>query len=601
MLRRPLVALALVGALTPVVALPRAGAQDAPCNAGDERRFTGTAGAAEVKTYEAIPFEVGAGVTRIEVTYDWEEVPLPAGGIPIEGAPEESTFDLGLWDPDGLGDPEGFRGWSGSRGGRVSRGQEPVFVQQDTAARGYVPAPIDAGSWTVDLGIAALSPGGATWTVTVACTAPDVGEPFEPAPVDAGHVADDRAGWYHGDFHMHGFHSNPNGPEHQEVVDRAVAAGLDMVILTEYVTGQHWDELGPIQEANPDVLIWPGREIITYFGHAMAIGETPSVLDYRHGAAGVSLAEIQAATVADGALFGVNHPTTFPEAEFGNFCRGCEFTLGDVIDWDLVTTYEVVNNIADLPFTQTAVDAWEQLLLEGHRLTAVSGSDSKGREAADDSGYGSSATAIYASELSRAGIGAALRAGRAYVRVRGVAASPEVEVAATAADGSTAMVGDTLVADVADLEVTVRGGLGHTLELSCDGEPTGQPVTIDDDPFTFTAELTRVAGSGPLGTFCRIDTRDATGFSTIGNPVFLADRMPAPPPTEGAPGADDGAGDGDDDAGAAESEGGPGAALGGVAVAATLLALAATRVATARRRTDRSARADRPSRPGRGA
>ena len=50
---------------------------------------------------------------------------------------------------------DGFRGWSGSRGGRVSTGQEPVFVQPDTAARGYVPGPIDTGTWNVDLGLAA--------------------------------------------------------------------------------------------------------------------------------------------------------------------------------------------------------------------------------------------------------------------------------------------------------------------------------------------------------------------------------------------------------------------------------------------------------------
>jgi hypothetical protein len=274
--------------------------------------FADTAGAANVKTYRDLALDVAGGTTRVEVTYDWVERPLAPGATPIAGAPDESTFDLGLWDPRGLGTADGFRGWSGSRAGRVATGQEPVFVQPDVAARGYVPAPIGPGTWYVDLGIAALSPGGADWTVTVTCTDPVVGPAFEPAPVDPDHVASAESGWYHADFHMHGFHSNPNGPSHQALVDEAVAAGLDIVFLTEYVTGQHWAELGPVQDANPEVLLWPGREIITYFGHAMALGETPSVLDYRHGADGVSLADIQAATVADGALFQVNHPTTFP-------------------------------------------------------------------------------------------------------------------------------------------------------------------------------------------------------------------------------------------------------------------------------------------------
>jgi hypothetical protein len=548
MLRSALV----VGALLAGLGATPAGDPPPACDPGGPPvTFDGTAGAADVKTYRDLAFGVGEGATRVEVTYDWAERPLAPGGTPIAGAPDESTFDLGLWDERGLGTAAGFRGWSGSRGGRVATGQEPVFVQPDVAARGYVPGPIGAGTWFVDLGIAALSPGGADWTVTVTCSDPEVGPAFEPAPVDADHVAATEPGWYHGDLHMHGYHSNPDGPAHQTLVDEAVAAGLDIVFLTEYVTGQHWNELGPVQEANPDVLIWPGREIITYFGHAMALGETPSVLDYRHGADGVSLADIQAATVADGALFQVNHPTTFPEAEFGNVCRGCEFTLDEVIDWELVTTYEVLNVTVDSPFVQTALDEWEGLLLAGHRLTAVSGSDSKGQEESPEErarvGYGSSATAIYAEALSRPAVADALRAGHAYIRTRGVDGSPEVEVAITAPDGTRGMVGDTVVADEATLEVTVRGGAGQQLVLSRDGEPFGDPVPIDAEPFTYTAPVLRDDASGPLGTFFRVDTRDTRTYTTIGNPVFLADRasQPAPPTGGDGDGDRDGNSDGD--------------------------------------------------------
>ena len=34
-------------------------------------------------------------------------------------------------------------------------------------------------------------------------------------------------------------------------------------MVTEYVTGRHWDTLGAVQRANPDLVIWPGREVIT--------------------------------------------------------------------------------------------------------------------------------------------------------------------------------------------------------------------------------------------------------------------------------------------------------------------------------------------------
>jgi hypothetical protein len=521
---RSVVALVALGAAAIGSAATSTAAQTAPsCAPGDPPvELSGLAAATAAKTYLDLPFEVADGTTRIEMTYDWTD--------------PDSVLDLGLWDPDGVGPADGFRGWSGSRGGRVTDGQAPVFVQPDEAARGYVPGPIEPGTWNVDLGLAALGPEGTEWTVTVVCTDPAVGPDFDARPVDPDHVANSEPGVYYGDFHMHGYHSNANAPTWDEVVSRAEGEGLDIVFATDYVTGQHWDELGPVQEAHPDVLVWPGREIITYFGHANALGETPSVLDFRHGAPGVSLADIQRATVEDGALFQVNHPTIFPEAQFGSLCRGCEFTLDDVIDWDLVTTYEVLNSYIDAalgsttenPFVQTAIDEWEALLLAGHRLTAVSGTDSKGVEPdeanREHAGYGSSATAVFADELSRAAITDALQHGRAYIRTRGADEGPEVDVVATTPDGDSGGLGDALGGDSVSVLVTVTGGVGHTIELTVDGERVGAPVAVDADPFSTTFAVDRLPTSGPLGTFVRVDTRDPVGIrSTIGNPIFLVD------------------------------------------------------------------------------
>jgi hypothetical protein len=192
-------------------------------------------------------------------------------------------------------------------------------------------------------------------------------------------------------------------------------------MVTEYVTGEHWRTLGAMQRANPDLLIWPGREIITYFGHASTHGETPSTIEYRHGFEDVRLGEVQRAAVADGALFQVNHPTSFPGLLFENFCRGCEFTLGDDIDCSQVDTIEILNGpvmatAADLgipvpglqienPFMRTAIRLWDERLAQGYRITGVSGSDSKGTEPDDAErarrGYGSSVTAVFADALSR--------------------------------------------------------------------------------------------------------------------------------------------------------------------------------------------------------
>lgn len=505
--------------------------------------MAGSVAPADAKTYRNLPFQVAPGTTRVEVGYRWgDNVPLP--GTPANVL-VQTVLDLGLWDQHGVGTPAGFRGWSGSRQGKTAQGQPPIWVQADTAERGYRPGPVQAGTWNVDLGIAAVAPQGATYVVTVRClVATDVGPDFAPDPVDEDHVAVDAAGqpraagWYHGDFHMHGHHSHPNAPDWDDFVGHARTAGLDFLPVTEYVTDQHQRELGLVQQDNPDLLIWPGREIITYYGHATVFGETPSVVDWRHGAPGVTLRDIQAKTVADGALFGIAHPTIFPTPLFASFCRGCEFTLGDDIDLATVATMEVLTGpilVDDKemggpgvgfkiqnPFVTTAIDYWERELLAGHKITAVSGSDDK-----LGPGLGSSATAVYADQLSRGALKAAVQAGHAYVRTRGVHASPTVEMTAVTRDGQQGIFGDTLHASSAKVTVRVTDASGQALLITRDGKPAGV-VSITSDDVTHTFRAVRTPTSGPLGTFWRVDTlAPATAssgpyLSTIGNPIFLA-------------------------------------------------------------------------------
>ncbi len=540
-------ALACAAALTLVpLPSPAQGGPPACAPGGPAVTYNGSVTTANAKTYMVRPFGVAPGTTRVEVTYGWADI----GGLPSTPL-TQTVFDLGLWDEDGYRAVDGFRGWSGSRAGRVTSGQEPVFVQQDVAARGYRPGVIEPGTWWVDIGVAAVAPLGATWHVEVTCSAPAVGPPFVADPVDPDHVAAAEPGWHHGDFHFHGFHSNPRAPSWEDTLAYARSVGLDIVAVTDYVTTQHWGELGPVQRANPDVLVVPSREVITYFGHATVFGETPGVVDYRHGFEDVSLRGIQEASVADGALFGVAHPTTFPGPIFASFCRGCAFELGNTIDWSKVTTIEVLTGpvlvgTSELglpavplhiqnPFTVPAINEWESLLKRGYRITAVSGSDSKGVEGEARRMWGTSATAVYTEGLSQAGLADALRAGHAYVRARGVHASPALELRAVTPDGQEGMFGDSLAADRADVTVTVTGGQGQVLAITRDGFLGALPVLITSDPFTHTFTATRAGGSGPLGTFWRVDTFDLQSLTTIGNPIFLTG--PAPAPEVAAPAA----------------------------------------------------------------
>jgi hypothetical protein len=502
-------------------------------------RFDGRVGAADAKTYRLQPFAVAPGTGRVELSYGWAE----AGVLP--GTPlTATTLDLGLWDARGYRSADGFRGWSGSRQGRIDLGQPPVYVEAAQAERGYVPGPIAPGVWHAEIGIAAVSPQGAEWELVVDCKSAG-GSAAADDPVDPAHVARAAAGWYHGDFHMHAYHSNANAPDWPEFIAQARAAQLDFLMVTEYVTGEHWRTLGAVQRAHPDLLIWPGREIITYFGHATTHGETPSTLEYRHGFEDVRLGGVQRDALANGALFQVNHPTSFPGLLFENFCRGCEFTLGDDIDWNGVDTIEILNGpvlatAGDIgipipglqienPFMRTAIRLWDERLAQGHRITGVSGSDSKGTEPDDAErarrGYGSSVTAVYAQELSRPALTAAIRAGHAYVRTRGVERSPALEFRARTADGREAIFGDTLTVppdEAVELDVQVHGGQGQRLYWYRNGALLeSQP--IDADPFIVRRSATRdLRTEGALGTMWRIETGDTASRTTLGNPIFLA-------------------------------------------------------------------------------
>ncbi len=487
----------------------------------------------QTKSYAYLPFTVPDGIQRIELQYSWTDLSaLPT--TPLNG----TTVDLGLWDQRGL--QRGFRGWGGSRQGRLDGDTGPVFIEANNADRGFEPGPIQAGVWNVELGLAATGDAGAEVSVEVRCleTASDsVRAPG--ALLDPDYVARNEAGWFAADFHIHGYHSNPHAPDYPAVAEQARDAGLDILMLTDYVTARHHRELMDTQIANPDLLLWPGREIITYFGHASLHGEVPGVPDYRHGYDGISLGMLQAQGKSAGALFQINHPTTFPPPLFSNLCRGCAFELDDAVDFSQVDLIEVVTGPpivsgAELglpipgeienPFIATAIDYWLTKLEAGYKVTAVSGSDSKGVDAPEDrasKGYGSSATMVYGAQLSRTAITSSLQAGMAYVRVRGVHDSPTVELTATAADGSRGTFGSTFQSESVTLNLRVQQAAGQILTFYNSRLPL-LSIPVPSDDFTLEQSFNRnPVTEGPLGTIWRFELRDTQSRTLISNPVFL--------------------------------------------------------------------------------
>jgi hypothetical protein len=117
----------------------------------------------------------------------------------------------------------------------------------------------------------------------------------------------------------------------------------------------------------------------------------------------------------------------------------------------------------------------------------------------------------------------AIRAGRAYVRARGVAHSPALDMQATSA-GELGTFGSTLALDrheTGQVVVTVREAEGQSLRIVRNGQDIATvPITSDD--FTHQFPAARVNDEGPLGTWFRVETFDARSRTTIGNPVFFS-------------------------------------------------------------------------------
>jgi hypothetical protein len=506
-------------------AAPAAAARDAVPTCGAQKiTLRGTATPDQVKTYHLEPFRVPAGTARIEVGYRWAPV-------------DQGVLDLGLWDATGTAGPKAFRFWSGSRQGRLDKHMPPVEVTPDRDERTVVERRIMPGTWHVEIGDADVR-APLDWQVEVRCPPGRQPAAHVPDPVDPTHVARPEPGWYAGDFHLHAYHSSPYGPTREEMVRDATAAGLDIIPVTEYVTPSHWDWLGATQRKHPDLLIWPGREVITYFGHMIVLGETPSVVEHRVGYRGIRLDDIQRKAEADGALVSIAHPTIFPPETFGSYCRGCYFQLWDQVDWSSTNLIEIVTSgsIADLdghrvpnPFVRTAIEKWESLLREGHRLTAVSGSDDKSGRS-----YGDTITMVHAKQLSRPAVDEALREGHAYVRGLGRSSPARMEMTAVTGDGATAQMGDALVASGAILQVTVERGNGLQLAIRRDGVDVRR-VAVTGRRFRFQMPIQRSGDSGPLGTFWGAEVLDTTTYPgtevpvLVANPVFLTDQpRPAP-------------------------------------------------------------------------
>jgi hypothetical protein len=480
------------------------------------RDATGTVTAAQQGSYLQIPFGVPPGTTAIRIRYCYD------------ASPSGTTLDMGVYEPLHQGDtipgPPERRGWSGSAVKDLAiseNGFSPANVYESArkayvhgyTTRAYQPGPLPPGTWTAELGIAALGGPSAGFEVKVeTSSSTDWSDHPYTKVAQSSAPASPNPGWYVGDVHAHG-EQEPGNALVKTSLDYAFkpisqgGAGLDWIGLVDHNNDISRGEIGKYEPSYPGKLIIPGTEVTTYHGHYNSIGSS-AFPDFRGGPvlvypwmnqiAPTTLPASQlGALQAGGGWTQVNHPTIFPSDIPINvrFCRGCPWDWTPAqTDYSKVDAIEVQTGPADIgatqnPFTPPAIALYEARLAAGDHIAAVASSDSHQADQTDvtTAPIGRGATVVYATELSKAAIVDGIRHDHTYAKPYG-SDGPDIRLTARSPGADDAILGDTISGPSLTLEVEVlRAGPGavrpgtYDVQLLRDGVVVEQATVTGDD------------------------------------------------------------------------------------------------------------------------
>ncbi|WP_370150899.1 CehA/McbA family metallohydrolase [Streptacidiphilus sp. EB129] len=387
-----------------------------------------------------LPVEIPAGVRQISVQYSYDRPTVPSG---VPG----NSCDIGVFDQRGtaLGG-KGFRGWSG--GFRTS-----FAISNSQATPGYLPGPVDPGTWHIVLGPYQVAPQGLNYQVQVTLTFGEPGPAFVPDYPPTRANGRGRA-WYRGDCHLHTVYSDGKRLP-VEVATGAREAGLDFMVSTDHNTSASHAVWG--QYAGEDLLIITGEEITTRNGHWLALGlPAGEWIDWRYRSRDDAYPRFVRQVHGSGGLVVPAHLYCAYVAcqwKFG-------FTDADATEvWTGPWTYD----------DEYAVGTWDQKLGEAVRtgtrwLPAMGNSDAH----SVPNVIGLPHNVVLADDLATHAVMEGIRSGRNWI-----AESSSVELTFTATgDGVQAGIGQTL---------TVPAYAPVDVRLDAAGVPNGTVRFITDE------------------------------------------------------------------------------------------------------------------------
>jgi hypothetical protein len=456
---------------------------------------------ANYEHYTEVPFDLPAGVKRLTIRFTYG------------GKEQRSVIDLGLRDP------ARFRGWSGGT-------RDHMTLAVEDATPGYLPGPLPAGRWNLILGAPNIREGArAPYEAQIFIEREPTVTEFADTPISA------KPGWYRGDLHMHSGDSDGKCKAQSgasvpcpvyRTVEAAAARGLDFIALSDHNTTAHFNELRELQGTFDRMLLVPGREITTFWGHSNVFGPT-DFLDFRMtGPTWDQARKWMDAVHREGGIVSINHAG----APSGEMCMGCGWRI-DGLPQGAVDSVEVVNGgtmretkSADNPLQGFAY--WTKLLNAGWHVTGIGGSDSHeaDRPANQAGAIGSPTTVVYMTELSVRGFLAGIRSGRVFVDVEGTR-DRFLDLSASAG-GQTAVMGQTLrprAGESVQFAVDLKGVPSGSVQLVIDGQAgTAYRAMFDAD---HPAAIAPWRGDGRTH-WIRAEIRDGQGrLLLIGNPIYV--------------------------------------------------------------------------------
>lgn len=461
-----------------------------------EAPYTILTGKVERKDYHRYiekAFTLPGGVKRLRVEFSYT------------GKGQRTAIDIGLMDP------ARFRGWSG--GARTG-----FTISAEDATPGYLPGPLPGGEWKLLLGIPNIRDNVVSeYEAHIYIETQTRVTSFSDKPICA------EAGWYRGDLHMHSGNSdgkcasqlgNEVGCPVYRLVGTAVAKGLDFIAVTDHNTTSQSDALRELQPAFDKLLLVPGREITTFYGHANIFGLT-DYIDFRMTDSSYAAAKNWMSAVNNsGGIISINHPG-LPS---GENCMGCGWQIKNIPD-KVITAVEVINGATMKYGIEGSIQGWDQwhtMLNSRQHVTAVGGSDDHHAE-----NIGIPTTVIYMKELSVQGLIDGIRSGRVYIDLEGNARS-FLDLWATDARNRTAYMGGTLRvgrSDTIGLTACVKGVAGGKAEFVIDGKldtALGRAIVSDDEKMRVSWKTDGRRHS------IYVKVRNKAGkLVLVGNPIYI--------------------------------------------------------------------------------